>query len=185
MLRYFSIAGLILSGILLYLNTRSFRSILYLGVFYFTISLYGFSHYVLLYSKSALLVSCFFVNATFTFYLIGPMLYWYIRSTLTDNAGWKKSDFWHLIPLLVYLVSALPYIFSPWSYKVDIASSIVNDPGFMGTFQATILSEIFSNTAVYLSRPVLVLGYSIMALVLFIRFIRKKKYQGFSRGSYI
>jgi hypothetical protein len=174
MLRYFSLSGLILSGILLYFKARKFRSVVYLGIFYFTVSLYGFSLYVLLYSKSVSLVSCLIVLPTFTFYLIGPMLYWYIRSTLTDNAHLNKRDFWHLIPLLVYLASALPYILTSWSYKVGIASSIVNDAGFMGTFNATVLSELFSNTTVYLSRPVLVFGYTIAAFVLFIRYIRQQ-----------
>lgn len=77
--------------------------------------------------------------------------------------------------MLVYLAAALPYIFTPWSYKTGIASCIVNDAGFMGRFNATILSEIFSNAAVYLGRPVLVFGYTIMAFVLFIRYVRQQK----------
>ena len=182
MLRYFSIAGLILSGILLCLKAGKFRSIIYLGIFYFTLSLYAFSQYALLFSKSVFLVSCFLVFPTFAFYLIGPMLYWYIRSTLTDDARFKKSDLWHLIPILLYLAAALPYIITPWAYKIGIASSIVNDKVFLGTFHATPLSDIFSNTVVYLSRPVLVFGYTIVSFIHFIRYIKEQKNLGVLSG---
>ena len=156
----------------------------YLGLFYSLVSLYGLSQYILLFSKSVLLVSSFFVNTAFLFYLIGPMLYLYVRSTLDDNWRLKNSDFWHLIPSLIYLSAAVPYFFTSWSYKVGIASSIVNDAGFLGTFKATVLSEIFSNLTVYLSRPLLVCGYTVWAFAIFIRYIRQQKNLQVLSGQY-
>ncbi|MEI7525872.1 MAG: hypothetical protein WCJ95_16130 [Mariniphaga sp.] len=175
MLKYLSLTGLLLSGILLYIKALKFRSTLYLGLFFFTISLYGLNQYVLLYSNSVFLVAVIITNFTFIFYLTGPMMYWYIRSILTDNSRLRKSDFIHLLPMLIYLASALPYMLTPWSYKTEIAAAIIRDIGFAGTFKFTVLSEIFSNTVVYLSRPVVVLGYALWCVGLFIRYIRQHK----------
>ena len=175
MLKYLSITGLLLSGILLYFKGLKFRSTLYLGLFFLTISLYGINQYVLLYSKSVFLVSVVATNFTFLLYLIGPMLYWYIRSILTDDSRLRTSDLLHLLPMLIYLVAALPYMITPWSYKTEIATEIVKDIAFAGTFKFTVLSEIFSNAVVYLSRPVLVLGYTLWSVGLFIRYIMQRK----------
>jgi hypothetical protein len=175
MLKFLSITGLLLSAILLYFKARKFRPTLFLGLFFFMISLYGLNQYALLHSNSVFLIAVIATNFTFIFYLIGPMLYWYIRSILTDNSSLRKSDLLHLLPMLIYLVAALPYILTPWSYKIEIATEIVKDIGFAGTFKFTLLSEIFSNTVVYLSRPVLVLGYTLWCLGLFIRYFWQRK----------
>lgn len=172
MLIYLSITGIILSVILLYFNARSFKSSIYLGIFFFVVSLYGINQYALLYSKSVLLTAAIITNISFTAYLIGPMLYLYIRSILSDNPRMKKRDFLHFFPMLVYLAAALPYIFTSWSYKTEIATAIVNDVGIVDTVHFTVLSDIFSNTAIYLSRPVLALGYTLWSIGYFILYLR-------------
>ena len=102
------------------------------------------------------------------------MLYWYIRSVLTDKINLQKKDILHLIPMLIYLVAALPYLFSSYSFKVEVATNIVNVPGYLGSFKATILSEIFSVSSVYIFRPLLVWIYTAWSFLLFIRFLIKK-----------
>ena len=175
MLIYLSVTGIILSAVLLYFNAMKYRSAVYLGLFFLTVSLYGINLYASLYSRSVFLVSVIVTNITFTSYLIGPMLYWYIRSILTDDSRLKKTDLLHFLPAIVYLIAALPYILSSYSYKVEIAREIVNDVGFLGTFNFTVLSEIFSNEVVYLGRPLLALGYTIWSIVLLIRYLTLKK----------
>ncbi|MEI6679536.1 MAG: helix-turn-helix domain-containing protein [Mariniphaga sp.] len=186
MLLYLSITGLILSFILLIFNVRKFRSIIYLGLFFLVVSLYGINQYVLLYSKSVVLVALIATNISFASYLIGPMLYWYIRSTLSDNSMLSRTDLWHLLPVVIYLTAALPYIFTPFSYKVGIAKEIVNNVGFLTNFKFTILSEIFSNTAIYLSRPILALGYTLWSIGILIQFWRHRSAQlVFARQSFM
>lgn len=175
MLIYLSVTGIIFSAVLLYFNAMKYKSVIYLGLFFLSVSLYGINLYTLLYSRSVFLISLIITNISFTAYLIGPMLYWYIRSILTDDCRLKKTDLLHFLPAMVYLAAALPYIFSSYSYKVEIAKEIINDLGFLETFQFTVLSEVFSNEVVYLSRPVLALGYTIWSIVLLIRYITHKK----------
>jgi AraC-like DNA-binding protein len=65
-------------------------------------------------------------------------------------------------------------MFSSWSYKVDIASSIIRDSDFLQNYKATVLSEIFPVAAIYLSRPLLVLIYIFLSIGLFIHYLRQK-----------
>ena len=170
MLLYLSLAGVFLSAILLYFYAGIYRANIFLGLFFLTISLYGINQYAMLYSKNVFLVALVITNISFTSYLIGPMLYWYIRSTLSDSSRLKWTDLLHLLPVLVYLAAALPYILTNFSYKVEIAKEIINNVGFVATFKFTVLSEIFSNITLYLSRPLLILVYTLWSVGLLIRY---------------
>jgi AraC-like DNA-binding protein len=178
MLLFLSISGIFLSAILLYFNPRDNRSTLYLGLFFLFLSLYSLYQYILLYSKSVTLVSLFLFNIAIVsspLYLIGPMLFWYIRSVLTDNARLTRRDLWHLVPMIIFFMAALPHAFIPWHEKVEAARTVVADAGFMGEYRATLLAKIFSPTLEYLTRPVLVLGYTLWSAGLFIHYLIRKK----------
>jgi AraC-like DNA-binding protein len=178
MLLFSSILGIFLSLILLYFNASKNRSTIYLGLFFLLISLYGFYQYVLLYSKSVFLIEILLAGFAIVFpvlYLIGPMLFWYIRSVLTDNSRLKRKDIWHLLPMLIFFMAALPYTFVPFSEKIEAATAVVKDVSYIQTYHATILDQIFPVSAVYLSRPILVLGYTLWSVGLFINYLVKKK----------
>jgi AraC-like DNA-binding protein len=178
MLLFLSISGILLSAILLYFNARNNRSTIYLGLFFLFLSLYSLYQYILLYSKSVLLVSLFLFNIAIVsspLYLIGPMLFWYIRSVLTDNAHLKRRDAWHLLPMIIFFIAAIPHAFIPWHEKVEAARTVVADAGFMGEYRATLLAKIFSPTLEYLTRPVLVLGYTLWSAGLLVIYLIRKK----------
>jgi AraC-like DNA-binding protein len=127
-----------------------------------------------MYSKSEVLVGIIFINIGSLSYLTGPMLYWYIRSILTDNSRLRKRDLWHLLPMLIFLAGTLNYIFTPWSYKLEIASKLVENPNFIGTFKEPTLYQVVPKYIVFLSRPVLILAYAIWSLVAMTRFLMNK-----------
>jgi AraC-like DNA-binding protein len=77
--------------------------------------------------------------------------------------------------MIIYLLAALPFTFVPLSEKISAANEVVNDVGYIQYFKATFLSDIFSVPAIYLSRPVLILAYTIWAIVLWIRYTADKK----------
>ncbi|HSO89190.1 MAG TPA: hypothetical protein VLQ91_21735, partial [Draconibacterium sp.] len=178
MLLFSSILGIFLSVILLVFNARKNGSTIYLGLLFLLISLYGFYQYVLLYSKSVLLVEVLLLGFAIVFpvlYLIGPMLYWYIRSVLTDDFHLKRNDFWHLLPMIIYFLCAIPYTFVPHADKIQAAIEVVKDVSYMQTYKATVLENLFSVSAIYLSRPILVLGYTLWSAGLFINYLIKNK----------
>ncbi len=175
MLAFLSITGILLSVLLLFFNARKNPSTIYLALFFFSISIYCFIQYVMLYSKSELLISIFFLNAGFLTYLIGPTLYLYTRSILTDDSHFRKSDLWHLVPAIVFLAFALPYLFSSWSYKIDIAANIIKNGNYVVTYNSEIFYGIISSLFVFLSRPILTFGYLFWSIVLLIKFYRLRK----------
>lgn len=189
MLLFLSILGIFLSLILLYFNARKYRSSLYLGLFFFLVSLYGFYQYILLYSKSVTLISLFLFNLSIfssPVYLIGPMLYWYVRSVLSDNPKLRKNDLLHFLPALVFFISALPNAFVPWHEKVEAAKAVVQDQSFIMVYKATLLSNIFSSVTIFLTRLFLVLGYTIVSIGLFINYlVRKKSSAVFSKQQFM
>jgi AraC-like DNA-binding protein len=178
MLPFLSITGISVFFIILYFSARKYPSFIYLGLFFFLISLYAFYQFVLIYSKSVFLVSLFLFNIAIIcspLYLIGPMLFWYIRSALSDNAKLKRRDIWHLLPLTIFFIAALPHAFVPWHEKVEAARAIVEDAGFMEVYRATLLARIFTPSFEYLTRPILVLGYTLWSTGLFMNYLIKKK----------
>jgi len=77
--------------------------------------------------------------------------------------------------MAIYFLAALPYTFVPFSDKVEAATEVVKDVGFMQTYYATILDQMFSVSAIYLSRPILVLGYTLWAMILLFRYSIQRK----------
>lgn len=175
MLLFLAIFGIFLTIILLQRNIRTNKSSSYLGVFFLLLSLYSLHKYLLLHSESIILLSIVYIHVDFLFYLIGPVLYWYVRGVLTDNSHLKIRDLWHLLPMLLFLATALPYLLTPYSYKVEIATTIVNDDSFWREHQAIVLNKIFSNASIYMSRLILVLAYTLWSTGLFISFLIKKE----------
>lgn len=178
MLLFFSILGIFLSVIFLTFNTRKNTSALYLGSFFFLVSLYVLCQYGLLYSKSVSLVTVLFVAASIIFpplYLTGPMLFLYVRSVLSDNAKMRRGDFFHFLPMLIHFAASLSFTLKPLSFKVELASQVVSDVGIMQIYTASLLSEIFPVSAIYLSRPALILAYAFWSSVLIARYFAQNK----------
>jgi len=170
MLLYLATLGIFLSVVLMYFNASKNSSSIYLAVFCFLISLYSAGQYVIIYSQSIFWITILYANFNFLSYLLGPVCYWYTRSILKDDIRLKKRDIWHFLPAFIQLSASIPYILTSYSYKVGIAKSIISDPGFLRTYNVTILSDLFSNTAVYLSRPLLLLIYIFWSIGIFSRY---------------
>jgi AraC-like DNA-binding protein len=177
MLLFLSVFGIFLS-LILFLQSRRFHSSVYLSLFFLFSSLYMLYQYILLYSKSTTLISIFLFNVSIAgspLYMIGPMLYWYVRSVLTDDSKLKRIDLWHFLPMAIYFVTALPTAFLPWHEKVEIARKTAEDAAFIGQYQATLLTRIFPQVWAFASRLILILGYTLWAIYIFLTYQRKNK----------
>jgi AraC-like DNA-binding protein len=177
MLAFLSVFGIFLSLLMLY-HSRRMHSSVYLSLFFLFSSLYALYQYILLYSKSVTLISLFLINmslAVAPLYLIGPLLYWYVRSVLTDDSKLTRSDIWHFLPMVIYFTAALPEAFLSWNEKVELARRTAEDAAFLGQYQATILSRIFPQAWVFASRLILIMGYAIWSIYLFISYVKRNK----------
>jgi hypothetical protein len=181
MLLFLSILGVFLSVILLTFNAKRFAANLFLGLFFLSLSLNGFSQYILLYSKSVSFVIFFLHNYAVLAslpYLIGPMLYWYLRGVLSDDPELKITDSLHLLPMLLYFVLSIPQNSVPFSDKISDAIALLNDTDFISHFKGTPLSNLFPVKVIMLSRPLLVLGYTLWSVALFTSYLRRNKKTG-------
>jgi AraC-like DNA-binding protein len=88
--------------------------------------------------------------------------------------------------MIIYLVAELPYLFSTLEFKMEVAKAIAANSDFLRDFNATILSEWFGNSFLYLSRPVLVLIYTLWSMIIFIRYLAQKRYpRRFSKQNFM
>jgi AraC-like DNA-binding protein len=71
--------------------------------------------------------------------------------------------------MIIFFISAVPHFFLPWQDKVEIATGIVKDPNYLKMVKPTFLYEIFSLKVIYLSRPVLILAYTLWSAGLLIK----------------
>jgi AraC-like DNA-binding protein len=178
MLLFLSLTGIFLSTILLLFNARKYSSSIYLGLFFFLVSIYGLIQYVLVFSKTPLLVALVFIHPVFLTYLIGPMLYWYVRSVLNDDSRLKKKDLWHFLPALIFLFSVIPYILKPWAEKIRNADLLVSNINNLKNIPCSLLYHYIPQPLVFISRPALVLGYTMASFVVFIRWMHLKRNAG-------
>jgi AraC-like DNA-binding protein len=106
------------------------------------------------------------------FYLIGPLLFFYTKSTLNDEKyQLKKLDYFHFLPFVIGLVSIVPYYFKPFHTKTELAQKIVNHIIVHKNLEISWLYPHFLNT---FFRPLLLLIYCI-AILLIIFNQRKNK----------
>jgi len=175
MILYISVFGIFLSLLLIYNNAKRYPSIIYLGVCFLLLSLYGVNQYAVISSQSVILIAIMSTNLTFLYYLIGPMSYLYIRSVLTNDARLRKVDIVHFLPMLIYLIAALPHIFSSYSYKAQLAQSIISDPNFLGSYHFTILTDWLTSAGVYISRVALVLIYLLVSGMQILRYCASER----------
>jgi AraC-like DNA-binding protein len=127
MIILFSI-GITLSFILLFYNGGYKTANVYLGLFLFFLTFLIFSHYLYIFSTSVSeLVILLSVPINSTFYVIGPLAYLYVRSILTYKIDFKKSDLIHFIIFGIIFFGRLPFNFSSWELKEEMAIKFINN----------------------------------------------------------
>ena len=128
------------------------------------------------YSESVTLVALFFSSDIgFITLIIGPMLYFYTRSIITDKSKLIRTDLWHLLPIVLLFVSGIPQLFIPWAQKLHFAADYLQN-------NKTLVSEFNKSTnnsipfmLMFLFRPLYVFSYLIASIVLFVNHLRFKR----------
>ena len=110
---YISVFTIFLAILMTYHNWNINRNSIFLSGFIYVLSSYSLIHYVLFFKKSVFLLAIFYNNTAPIGFLIGPLLYFYVRGTLFDNSKLTKKDYLHLIPAFINLVSITPYLLTP------------------------------------------------------------------------
>jgi AraC-like DNA-binding protein len=154
-------------------------------------SLFIISNKIVVFGTSEILIALFFANFTPLYFLPGPLLYFYFRAITQDSIRFTYWDVLHFIPFVVSFIGGIPYLFSPWSHKLEIARLIIQDvQGFVGLKLNVLVPVAWHN---YL-RPVLYFCYALASLVLIVRLdipsddsnpLKRSQYRSTKQWSYI
>lgn len=176
MLPLLSIIAILLSILLLFYNVRKNPTTIYLALFFFSISVYSLIHYVLFYSESVTLVALFFSSDIgFITLLIGPMLFFYTRSIITDKSDLKRIDVWHLIPIFLFFIIGIPQLFMPWAQKLQLATEYLNNnKALVSEFNKSTNSSI-AFLLMFFFRPAYIFSYLVGSIVIFYKHFYHRK----------
>jgi AraC-like DNA-binding protein len=119
------IFGFFTSFILIYYLSALNRSNLFLALFFLCCNLIVLVYFGLHFSNNQFWEAIFFVHFLPLSYIIGPLLFIYVRTTISDNKQFKKTDWLHFIPAFLILIATLPYTSLPFHKKFEIAHQIV------------------------------------------------------------
>ena len=172
MILYFSLLTIALCLALLIFNSHINRSIYFLIVYLTTLSLYGILHHLIFFSNSEFKLAIINIHLIPVYYLTGPMLFFYIRSTLKDSYKITFKDYIHFLPFAIGLVAILPYIPMDFSYKIKVAQLFIDNPESIKSIKSNILYPNYINV---IFRPILLLAYSIGCIYLIWKYSIKKR----------
>jgi AraC-like DNA-binding protein len=101
-------------------------------------------------------------------YLLGPLLFFYVKTTLSDNNKLEKWDWLHLLPAALIVINCLPFTTLPFDQKANIAHEIVNV-----TENYTLDFNFVSFEFILYSRSIHLLCYAVFSIVFL--YLRSKK----------
>jgi AraC-like DNA-binding protein len=154
--------GLFTSFILFYYRKDFNRSNLYLALFYLCSNLIVLVYFGLHFSKTPFWEGVFFIHFMPLSFVIGPLLFYYVKYAVAENKNISPKDYLHLIPALLVVLYSLPYTTLPFSEKVKIAhhiQAVTQDYDYSISF--------FSLTNMLFIRPFHLLLYCLISLVYF------------------
>lgn len=122
----FPLFGIFTSFILIYYLSSLNRSNIFLALFFLCCNLVVLVYYGLHFTKDIYWEGISFVNWLPLSYLLGPLLFYYVKTTLADNNKLQKWDWLHLVPALLTIINCLPFTTLPFDQKAKIAHEIVN-----------------------------------------------------------
>ncbi len=174
---FFPLFGIFTSFILIYYLSSLNRSNFFLALFFLCCNLVVLVYYGLHFTKDIFWEGVFFVHWLPLSYLLGPFLFYYVKTTLSDSNKLAKWDWLHLLPAVFIIFNCLPFTTLPFDQKKAIAHEIVNI-----TEDYTLDFNFVSFEFILLSRSVHLLIYAIISIVYFINHTRSvyKKFGGLS-----
>lgn len=115
---------LFVSIILLVFNIRTNRNIIFLCLLFFLLAIYSLTHFIVTENKSVFFGAIFYVNMTPLYLATGPVLYIYLRNTLVDKFAFYYKDWVHFLPTLIIFIGIIPYLLTPFEYKLEIIENL-------------------------------------------------------------
>ena len=167
MLYYFALLSIFTSSIIALYNWKVHKGALFIAGILIILSTYALTHYYASPEQSDFSLALLFGTLSPLWLLPGPLLYFYFRSIFQPGKIWVSwKDGLHFVPAVIHLINILPYLFSPFAYKLQVAHAIHQD---LNNIQAININSLYSFKTTFLSRPILLLFYLLWCTLLFLR----------------
>jgi AraC-like DNA-binding protein len=166
----FPLFGIFTSFILIYYLSSLNRSNAFLALFFLCCNVVVLIYYGLHYTQDPFWEGICFVHFLPLSYLLGPLLFYYVKTMVTDNHRLEKLDLLHLIPAVFILINCLPYTTLPFDQKAKIAHEIINV-----TEKYSLDFQFVSFEFILVSRTLHLVAYCIFSLIYFNWHARKTK----------
>ena len=118
--------GIFTSLILFYYLSSLNRSNLFLALFFLCCNLIVLVYFGLHFTKNLFWEGFCFVNFLPLSYLLGPLMFYYVKNTVSEHKKFNKIDLLHLLPAVLTIIACLPYTTLPFEQKKQIAHNIVD-----------------------------------------------------------
>lgn len=174
----FPLFGIFTSFILLYYLSSLNRSNIFLALFFLCCNLVVMVYYGLHFTKDLFWEGVSFVHWLPLSYLLGPLLFFYVKTTLSDNNKLEKWDWLHLLPAAFIIINCLPFTTLPFDQKANIAHEIVNV-----TENYTLDFNFVSFEFILYSRSIHLLCYAVFSIGFFYVHSKKMVQENNSRSS--
>ena len=168
----FPLFGIFTSFLLIYYFSSLNKSNGYLALFFLICNWIVLIYFGLHYTKDPFWEGICFVHWLPLSYLVGPCLFYYVKTTISGNHKLDKVDFLHLLPAILVGFNCLPFTLLPFNDKAKIAHEIIN------VTEKYDLDFLFiSFGSILISRTLHLLFYCILSIVYFVIYSKRTKDQ--------
>ena len=134
---------------------------IYLAALFFISGIYCLTVYSMSLGHSLLFTVLLYGNFSSIYFLIGPLLYFYLRSLKTGSTKLNSIDLLHFIPFTLVFIDTIPYYLSDYSYKVQVVQQVFSNWTSMFSIR---LGFVFNAAHLYILRPLLLTFYTIWGI---------------------
>jgi hypothetical protein len=128
MLYFLALLSIFTSSIIAVYNWKVHKGALFIAGILSILSAYALTHYYSSPSESDYVYALIYGTLSPLWLLPGPLLFFYFRSIFQSEKIWVSwKDALHFVPTIVHLINILPYLFSPFEYKLSVAHAIHQD----------------------------------------------------------
>ena len=170
---YLSLLSMVLAGVLLFFNWKVNRNALFLSLLMVLIATAQVRQYLVLHATEPFWLALFLNSPAPLWSMTGACLFFYVRSVLTDRLTFRKSDWLHTLPFWINLVGTLPYILTPFSYKIEVANMYINNlPAAVDAH----FNWFMGNEVNLLLRYSIQIGYALVCLWMVAKFQQRQRH---------
>ena len=111
-------------------------------------------------------------NIAPSYFLLGPLYYFFVRGMTRDDHKLKKIDIIHFIPFFISLIQVIPYWFTSFEYKIYVSKLII---GNFEAYRNFDFGYFYPHLYNIYARSVLLMIYGSYSLYMIIKSWKKEK----------